>query len=465
MERNRLGDSQRRGAVLVLGIAVVLALIVVPACSLSAVGLLGPKQAQPESQSQYAVQPPNMPGDAGSPAALNVTPPGSAPDETPEAMPGLAPGQVAEPTPAAVSPWQGTGRLSILLLGIDQRPQDDPDKSNTDTMIVMTLDPATRTAGMLSIPRDLYVQLPNRGQDRINTAQAIGGPAYAMRTVQSIFGIPVQHYVRVNFYALTTLVDLVDGIDIYVDQDINDPTYPDMKSGFDPFIVGKGWHHMDGATALKYARTRHGSSDITRMRRQQQIIMALRDRFLSTDAIPRLLPNAPLLLNTLGNAVATDLSLPEMLQLILFAKDLPADKITRVVVDETAVKPWVTPSGAQVLLPIQSRIRELAAQVINPTAAAQHIAIQNATQDKALAATAQTYLRSKGYDVVQAGDARSEHTRSMIIDYSGRTQLTHELATVLGLPSSAISTTLDTTSKLDALVILGDDYIPQKRTQ
>jgi LCP family protein required for cell wall assembly len=264
---------------------------------------------------------------------------------------------------------QDNGRLNILLLGIDQRPGQSPGKTRTDTMIVMTLDPATQTAGMLSIPRDLYVPLPGRGQGRINTAHVVGGPTYAMKTVTANFGIPIQHYVRVNFNALTTLVDLVDGIDVYVDQDINDRTYPDMKSGYSPFVITKGWHHMDGNTALKYARTRHGSSDFSRIRRQQQIIMALRDRVLSTDALPKLLSNAPQILSTLSGSVATDLSLPEMIRIILLAKDLSEDKITRVVVDETSVRGWTTPQGAEVLIPNRGQLRQLAARLYNePTA-------------------------------------------------------------------------------------------------
>jgi LCP family protein required for cell wall assembly len=282
---------------------------------------------------------------------------------TPEANP--------TPVPTALPRWQGAGRLNLLLLGIDQRPEQPADKTNTDTMIVMTLDPDTHHAGMMSVPRDLYVPLPGRSAGRINTAQAIGGPPYAMRAVQATLGITLQHYVRVNFNAVTTLVDLLGGIDVYVDQDIDDPTYPDMRFGFDPFVISRGWHHLDGATALKYARTRHGSNDIYRMRRQQQIIMALRDRALSTDALPRLLPNAPLILSTLSDSIATDLSLSEMVQLLWFAKDLPTENITRVIVDETAVQPWTTPTGGAVLVPVGNRLRQLAQQLYPPAQPAQ----------------------------------------------------------------------------------------------
>ncbi|MCL5997583.1 MAG: LCP family protein [Chloroflexi bacterium] len=266
-------------------------------------------------------------------------------------------------TQAGTVASQAAERLNVLLLGIDQRPGQNPDRTRTDTMIVMTFDPETHTAGMLSIPRDLYVSLPGRGRGRINTAHVYGGPAYAMRTVAGNFDLPIQHYVRVNFNALTTLVDLVGGIDVEVDQDIDDQTYPDNTNGYDPFVISAGRHHMDGATVLKYARTRHGSSDFYRMRRQQQIIIALRDRVLSTDVLTTLLQNAPQILDTLKDSISTDLSLPEIIQLILFAKDLPEEKVNRVVVGETAVRRWTTRQGAQVLVPIPGRLHELAAQL------------------------------------------------------------------------------------------------------
>ena len=368
-----------------------------------------------------------------------------------------------------IGAWQGTERVNVLLMGIDQRPNDNPDTTRTDTMIVLTLDPATKTAGMLSIPRDLYVPLPNRDtQDRINTAHVYGGPAYAMETVEYNFGIPIQHYVRVNFNALTTLVDLVGGIDVYVDEDINDQSYPDANYGYDPFVISAGWHHMDGATALKYARTRHGSSDFYRMRRQQQVIMALRDQVLSTDAITKLLPNAPEILQTLQSSISTDFTPSQIVQLILFVKDLPTQSITKVVVDEKSVQSWTTPAGAQVLIPIRDEVRKLRDKLyappvaedtqVTPTPEQGRISVQNGTNTAGLAGTVQASLKAKGFDVVEIGNATGDHPHTVIIDYHGRQQYVQQLATALGVPATAISTTLDANNSLDAMVILGDDY-------
>jgi polyisoprenyl-teichoic acid--peptidoglycan teichoic acid transferase len=447
--------QQRKRLIIAVVVATVLALLILPAVGLLVLGLLGVGRSPSASQEVDQTAEIVLPQDVGG-----------------LSLPAITPGTPLGPTPTPMPPWQGNSRINILLLGIDQRPKANPNRTRTDTMIILTLDPSTHTAGMLSIPRDLYVPLPNGVQDRINAAHVYGGPSYAMRTVEANFGMPIQHYVRVNFNVVTTLVDLVGGIDVYVDKDINDPWYPNDSYGYDPFVISKGMHHMDGVTALKYARTRHGSSDFFRMRRQQQIIMALRDRVLSTDAITKLLPNAPAILSTLSNSISTDLSFSEILQLMMAAKDLPTDKIKQVVVDETAVHSWTTPQGAEVQLAYRIRLPQLAAQLYSlaatttpaPTATPDipRIAIQNGTLTRGLAGTTQSYLQKKGFNVTQVSDAKGEYPASVIIDYRGRNHLAQQLATALGLPASAISQTLTTNSKVDVLVILGDDYQPMK---
>ncbi|HEY3290769.1 MAG TPA: LCP family protein, partial [Anaerolineae bacterium] len=254
------------------------------------------------------------------------------------------------PTATPNGDWQHGQRVTVLVMGIDQRPVENASYANTDSLILLTMNPISKTAGMLSIPRDLWVNLTSHGQDRINTAMASGGTVYAMHEVAKVLGVPIHHYVRVNFTALQKLVDLIGGIDVYVDQDINDQQYPDMNYHFDPFVISAGMHHMDGATALKYARTRHNTSDFYRMRRQQQVILAVRDRVLSIDALPNLAANASEIMGTMAGAVVSDLSVPEMVQLALAAKDIPTENISKAVMDENVVQDYRTTGGAQVLI-------------------------------------------------------------------------------------------------------------------
>jgi LCP family protein required for cell wall assembly len=301
-------------------------------------------------------------GRSGLPASITATP---VHDDSARGLQ-APPTDTPVPSPTPLVAWEGSERLNILIMAIDQRPDGDPNKSNTDTMILCTLDPATQSAGMLSIPRDLYVTLTGHGEGRINTALALGGPEYAMREVGRVVDIPIQHYVRVNFNTLTSLIDLVGGVDVDVDADINDPTYPNMDYGYDPFVLSKGMQHLDGATALKYARTRHGSSDIVRMRRQQQLIMAMREQIMKPGSLAKITLNMPLVVDVLSRSIKSDLSLSEIIQLGLFAKDLPPERITRVVMDETVVQGYTTPTGGQVLLLIPNRIQKLSAKLLAP---------------------------------------------------------------------------------------------------
>jgi LCP family protein required for cell wall assembly len=368
--------------------------------------------------------------------------------------------------------WQGKERITVLLLGIDQRPGENPSATRTDAMMLLTLDPIARTAGMMSIPRDLYVPLPDRGQDRINTAHAHGGPQYAMRAVEYNFGIPIQYYARLNFTALMALIDLVGGVEIYNDRDIYDATYPDEAYGYEPFSLPAGWHILDGRTALKYVRTRHGASDFERIRRQQQVVLALREKLHTTDAATKLLPQIPQILQTLSGAVETNLDTVEIAQLILMVKDIPEERIARVAIDETAVQPWTTPEGGSVLIPVRERVRELREQFYNPPIGAQNaasaeptgpvrISIQNGTLRQGLAAGTKAYLEARGFIVDGIADAPQRYQRTVIVNYKAAPEQIKRLAAELGLPLTSIAAIPDPGNPLDALVILGDDFQPR----
>lgn len=370
--------------------------------------------------------------------------------------------------------WKGTDRINILLLGIDSRPKEDPKTARTDTIILVTLDPATKTGGMMSIPRDLYVPYPNppRGApatERINAAHLYGGPKYSMQTVAHNFGVKVDYYVRVNFNVVIELVDLLGGIDVYVEQDINDQQFPDMNYGYDPLIIKSGWQHMNGDLALKYARTRHGNSDFSRMKRQQQVILAIREKALSGDTLLRLLPQTPAILQKLKSSIETDLSVTELVQLALLAKDMPADKIARVAVDESAVSFTTTAQGASVLLMNRERVAQLRQELYNPTlnpAASSktpepgRVVIQNGTQTSGLGQSAQRTLGTKGYTIVRVENAAQRQPKTTIIDYHGRALFIKQLADSLGTPAAIVTSAIDPKNPVDALIILGDDYKP-----
>ena len=216
-----------------------------------------------------------------------------------------------------LQPWNGGSRLTVLVMGLDRRPGETGLSYRTDTMMLISLDRDTNSLGILSIPRDLYVEIPGYSSlQRINSAMVLGelqqpnyGPSLAMQTVQYNFGMPVHNFIAMDFQAVTDLVDVLGGVDIEIPYDIVDYEYPDMNFGYDPLILRAGLQHLDGQTALKFARTRHGDNDFERARRQQMVLDALRDRVLNLNMLPQLVVQSPSLFSALADNVYTQLTL------------------------------------------------------------------------------------------------------------------------------------------------------------
>lgn len=295
-------------------------------------------------------------------AGIDLSPLGQ---EGPPFVPSLPPD---EPTPTPLptqEPWQGSQRITVLLMGIDRRP-GDPFISRTDTMMLLSFNPATNQASILSVPRDLYVVIPGYGRDRINTAfvygargnNPAGGAALSMQTITYNLGIPIDHYILVDFNAVVQTVDALGGIDVNVPFDIYDPTYPDMYYGYDPLYIPAGWQHMDGALALKYARTRHVDNDFGRAQRQQQVVLAVRDHMLNM-GVGDLLRQVPFLFQQVGEGVRTDLSLDQILRLAKTASDIPAENIRSDVLDYDYVISYTTEAGASVLVLVNDKAASL----------------------------------------------------------------------------------------------------------
>jgi len=260
--------------------------------------------------------------------------------------------------------WQGTDRVTVLLLGADTRPSErGTARPRTDSIMLLMVDPQLKVAGVLSIPRDLWVDIPGYGLNRINTAYVWGAGDLAMETVQYNLGVRVNYYVLVEFDAFVTLIDEIGGIDVYVPYTIYDPTYPDMAYGYDPFYITAGQHHMDGETALKYVRTRHSDSDFGRAQRQQDVLFAIRERVLSLNMLPTLIQKAPTLYATLSDSIVTNMTLDQMISLAMLAQDIPRENIRTGVIDANYTRDYITGQGAQVLIPDRERIGPLLHEV------------------------------------------------------------------------------------------------------
>ena len=377
--------------------------------------------------------------------------------------------------------WQKKERVNILLLGIDQR-EDQHGPWRTDTMIVLTLDPENNMAGILSIPRDLWGPLPRYGENRINTAHYTGdlkkypggGPALAIKTVQYNLGIPIHYYVRVNFSGFVEAVDTIGGVDIYVEKEIDDPLYPDSAYGYDPLYIPAGLQHMDGELALEYARTRHSGSDFDRLRRQQQVIMAVRDKVLRFELLPQLLPKLPELLKTVGDAMQTDLQLDEMLNLVQSASQIDDEHIKTAAIDSSMTEPTTRYNGAQVLIPIRDEIRTVVDEIFTaPAQAAEEetedkdklaaegakIIVHNGSTVGNVAAQTSALLKEHGLQIVEFGNAeRFDYPTTIIVNYTGKDYTVQYLARLLNIPQNNIQPFTGSYSEIDIRLIIGADF-------
>lgn len=382
----------------------------------------------------------------------------------------------------ALKPWPGRERVSILLMGIDQRC-DEEGPTHTDSMMILTVDPVGLSAAILSLPRDLWVEIPDVGVDRINQAFYFGelyelpggGPRLAVETVEGVLGVPIDYYATVNFDAFVEVVDLIGGIDIEVPQAIEDSTYPDRCYGYDPFFIEAGEQHLSGAEALKYARTRATfGGDVDRAQRQQAVILAVRDRVTQLDMLPQLVRQSPQLWQTLQDNVRTNMTLDEALQLAMLVQDIPRDSITTAVIDYNFVYNETTPDGRQVLVPIRDDIRQLRdtlfAQPAVPTPQVENlpalmaeeaarVAVYNGTAVFGLAGDTQSYLQQYDVNVVEIGNADSaEYRTTQIIDFGNHPQTTRYLTQLMHVPPLNVSNSNSPAGDFDVLIIIGNDW-------
>ncbi len=378
--------------------------------------------------------------------------------------------------------WSGTDRVTILLLGIDQRC-DETGPTHTDSMMLLTLDPTSLSAAVLSLPRDMWVEIPGFDIDRINQAHYYGeayeypggGPALAVETVESFLGVQIDYYAAVNFDAFMEVVNEIGGIDITAPEAIDDQTYPDRCYGYDPFTIEAGEHHLDGEMALKYARTRATlGGDVDRAGRQQAVVMAVREKVLSVNMIPQLIKQAPSVWQTLQTNVRTNMTLEEAVQLALLAQDIPRESIETAVIDYDYVEPSITPDGRQVLVPNRDYIRQLRNQLftdpVPPTPQIQNlpalmaaeearVAVQNGTPEFGLAGLTQEFLVENGVNVSEIDNADSATYRTtQIIDYGNHLNTRRFLIQLMGIPPLNVTNGETPEGDYDILIILGSDW-------
>jgi len=380
---------------------------------------------------------------------------------------------------------ENENRVNILLLGVGGEGHEGPQLS--DTMIFASWQPSTNTVGTISVPRDLSVPIPGYGWYKINHANAYGeveregsGPELASTVVENILLQPVHYYVRVDFDGFAQLIDDLGGIDVYVEQAFADYEYPihGMETAecatmtvtekisdeetladettqevaapsydcrFKTVSFEQGWVNMDGETALTFVRSRHGtngeSSDFARSRRQQQILVAIKNKIFSTSTLlnPSRISS---ILNALEDNIATNLSVWEIVKLAKVLRSIDTSKIASHVLDTSESSPLYATivDGAYVLLPKNNDWRpiqamasfiflsdeEITKQGLTDTVSwimndpnAIKVEIQNGTTVTGLASTTSQKLDTQGIAVLKIGNAsKRDYAYTVVYDFT-----------------------------------------------
>lgn len=302
-------------------------------------------------------------GTADSASLPDATPTPNEAGALPESSPGITPpvsvvsssGSIAGLDPLvdstlSTSTLDDESVMTFLLLGTDGRDQEDG-PPRTDLVMVAVADRARQRLTLISIPRDLWVPIPGYGEGKVNTAYFLGalegdGIALANSTVEGLVGFPLDYFVTVDFEGFRAIVDAMGGISVTVPEAIDDPEYPDYNYGTFRLQIPAGTQTMNGETALQYARTRYGGTDIDRANRQQLVLMAVREKAMQPEQIAL----APIYLRTLYREVESNLSLSDFFALARFGRELTRENIRMYTINGDLTYPTITWNGQDALI-------------------------------------------------------------------------------------------------------------------
>lgn len=419
------------------------------------------------------------------PAAPSPTPfqPGEAPTAAatptrvispPSATPTFAPPSPT-PSPQFIPPASlpNAEVISFLLLGSDLRPGSS---YRTDTLLVALVRPREGQVSLISIPRDLWVQIPGVGEQRINTAYQSGelsgypggGPGLLEDTIFNNLGIKIDHSAMVDFDGFRKIINTLGGVDVpvacaYTDWRLIAPELnPEDEDNWALYTAGPGLIHMDGDLALWYARSRKKSNDFDRGRRQQETLRALYRQFLNTQGLAHL----PQLYAELNASVQTDLGLNGLVELSPLALNLNNADIRSYYIAGQLVTPWVTSGGASVLLPNPEAIQTMLSAAMAPSALQEErqknkVEIQNGSTNDGWEALAAERLNYAGYDASIFPADHRQHSVTLLYDLTRDqdAQRANSLLAVLGLDFSALVKTPGD-GNISYVLLLGNDYQP-----
>jgi polyisoprenyl-teichoic acid--peptidoglycan teichoic acid transferase len=386
---------------------------------------------------------------------------------------------VEAPASNETKPWDGASRINILIMGLDYRDYLAGDIPRSDSMIVLTLDPLTMTAGMLSIPRNMWVDIPGFDYNQINTAYFLGqanhmpggGPVLATKTVEEFLGIPIDYYAEVDFSSFTKFIDDMGGLTIYIHNKI----VVDPIGG--KVTLKKGVQNLPGSLILAYARNRYtAGGDFDRASRQQEVIMAIRDQVVDLHMLPTLITQSPKIYNDIASGIHTNLTLTQIIQLALLAEKIPPENIKKGIIGPpNQVTFGKSADGMDIVKPIPDQIRLLRDQIftasgpLSPAAKASNpltlvkteaarVQIENGTTTPGIASRTADYLKSQGLNIIQQANADGVYTSSNLIIYNGKPYSASYLANLFHIVPGNIINRYNPDSAVDLTLIVGNDW-------
>lgn len=365
--------------------------------------------------------------------------------------------------------------FNILLLGADFRKGDT--SYRTDTIIVARIDPQTKKVWMLSIPRDTKVLIPGHGYDKINAAHAYGGPELTVKTVRQFTGLPINHYMEVNFVGFENAVNQMGGIWMDVPVAIDDKAAASQSVHQRAAKIPAGWQKLDGEHALTFVRARHqfATQDIARMSDQQLFFRALADQLAHRTDIPTLVK----VVNGISPYIQTDMSLMDMMKTALAMKGIGSKNMYTATVGGTWVSPYEVPDMAKLQILVDNFKNEQpfnkaanASTVPNPTPnattassaatikkpASIKITVRNGAGVSGYGAQAAAILKAKGFTIKSVGNANQDVYKTTLVVYKKNLAAANAVAACL-MPGTPVVQSRGLYSyPTEILVVVGKDW-------
>jgi polyisoprenyl-teichoic acid--peptidoglycan teichoic acid transferase len=371
--------------------------------------------------------------------------------------------------------------FNILLLGADFR-EGDP-SIRTDTIIVARIDPQSKKVWMLSIPRDTKTLIPGHGYGKINSARSFGGTSLTVKTVKDFTGLPIDHYMEVNFAGFTNAVNQMGGVWLNVPHAISDKKAASQSVHQRAYKIPSGWQKLDGEHALTFVRSRDfGDADFSRMSDQQIFFRAVADQLAHRTDVPTMIR----VVNSITPYIKTDMSIMDLLKTAVTMKDAGAKNMYTATVGGEWITPYVIPDETKLHtlvknfkdgVPFEKSAN--IATAVNPTGATSvgspktvgsktatgtvkpssiKITVRNGAGVSGYGAQAASILKAKGFKVKSVGNANQNVYKQTLVVYKKDLAGAKAVAGVLIPGAKIVKNRGLYTSPTEILVVIGKDW-------